>query len=135
MDNTLERDLSPSSPWNLFWAVFLFQLLVIWLLQVESYFSYVYNVEDDALTGFLFLVRFPFIQLETFLFALFLGGLAFLFYRPRFLRWIYYGLVFLSTALVLLDQIYYKIFFDHISMSMTEDRVEDAGRVDRKSVV
>lgn len=85
-ENLSQQDSIPTNPWHLFLSVMLSQFFLYGLIQLESYFLYVHLSGDGWGAGFIFLMKWPFLQLESLLFALLLGGLAFLFYSRVLLR-------------------------------------------------
>ena len=94
---------------------FLFNAVV----QLENYLFYA--AETGGMTGRVgFLVRFPFIQFENAVVAVALGALYLTVVHRRLLKWGYLALLLLCNTLVLLDQSVYKVFQDHMRLSMME---------------
>ncbi len=92
-----------------------FSLAVI--IQIENYLTY---LATDSLDFFWWLARLPFIQLENIIFAGFLGVLAIGMTSRATWRWTYLVLVVACNAYLAVDQLAYKVFFDHIPYGLLE---------------
>lgn len=97
---------------------------LLFILQLENYFFYLYRPESGFLSPLLFALKLPFLQLKNLLFASLLGGVYLGMGQGRFSQILYFFL-WIGTALyVILNQIYFKLFFDHIRFNPQEGGLE-----------
>jgi phosphoglycerol transferase MdoB-like AlkP superfamily enzyme len=99
------------------------------LIQLENYLLYASATEPHSIFFWLFLVRFPFILLEHAVIALAAGGGYLVMRRWRFSLWFYFLFLCALNILVLLDQICYKLFLDHMQFALAEGDWSNASSV------
>ncbi len=89
-------------------------------IQAGSFCAYLMpagSLPEDAVS---YLATIPLIQGQAILVAAALGALAWLLAARRAARWLILPVQLVLTAFVLADQIFYKIFFDHLRPSLFE---------------
>ncbi len=93
------------------------------MIQLENYLFYIFQFEDGVQTLFSFLLLLPFCQLQHLSFAFILGFfcLPFLPFNP--LRWVYLLIVSCVNLYLVVNQIFFPIFFDHFQLSFSEGHV------------
>ncbi len=97
------------------------QWSLIVLLQAREYFGFVLPPAAWTFeTGTAFFNVIPFLQAQNVLVACVFGCLAYFAARYRRLVWIFFAVYCGAIAYVLVDQLYYKVFRDHIHMDMVE---------------
>lgn len=97
------------------WIIGLSHLLLTVLIQIENYLFYVES--SSLLDSFLELLQLPFIQLENLIAAILLGFLVFFLLAAGF-RWSALVLVSVCNLYLIVDQLAYKFFYDHLSLQL-----------------
>ena len=90
------------------------------LVQLEIYIFDIRRIEEGLLSTFRFLLTLPFLQLEHLLVAAVPGILAALCWSRPLLRWLPQLVLLLLNAWLVLDQLAFGIFFDHINLSLND---------------
>ncbi len=111
-----------------FW-IFLSLVVFSGLINLESFLFYVHNWQDGSPSLPLFLLKLPLTLLEHSIVALLLvlpAGWAAKELRRSIL---YVSLLCASSVYLVLNQVFYKLFFDHYSPSMTEGQVGNLGNI------
>jgi arylsulfatase A-like enzyme len=93
------------------------------LIQLEIYALDIRRIEDGTLSALSFIVTFPFLQLEHFAVAALPATLAALCWSRPMLRWLPQLALLLLNGWLILDQVGFGMFFDHINFSMNDDSV------------
>jgi arylsulfatase A-like enzyme len=94
--------------------------ILLILIQAADFFGYLLTDERWWPATGKFLLILPLLQPQNLLVAAALGGVAFFCLAWRLTRWLYFGLYCLITLYLIVDQAYYKLFFDHIHLSIIE---------------
>src|SRR6266404_765549 len=94
--------------------------ILLILIQSADFFGYLLADERWWPAAGKFLLILPLLQSQNLLMAAALGVAAYLCIARRLTRWLYFSLYCLVTAYLIVDQAYYKLFFDHIHLSIIE---------------
>ncbi len=94
--------------------------ILLILIQAADFFAYLLTDERRWPAAGSFLLVLPLLQTQNVLAAAALGAIAFFAFARRFTSWLYFGLYCLLTVYLVVDQAYYKLFFDHIHLSIIE---------------
>lgn len=91
------------------------------VLQTRSYFGFVLPPSTwTLLTSTAFLTVIPFIQAQNAVVAGVFGCIAYLVAGYRRLAWVFFTLYCAVSAYLLIDEVYYKVFRDHVHLDMFE---------------
>lgn len=89
-------------------------------VQIDIFFGYLMPAGAWTWRSARYLASFPFLQSQSLIVAAILGVAAWLIAVNRRGRWIALPLYVLLAAASLIDQIYYKLFLDHVHLSLFE---------------
>ncbi len=104
------------------WSVFLGHWALLALLQLESYFLFLYPGGFEPMAAGLFLVKWPFIQFENLMGAAILVLIYGLIGWNRVGRLLFLALYAVVGFYLVADQVAFGIFGDHFRFSFTEGR-------------
>jgi arylsulfatase A-like enzyme len=89
-------------------------------IQVAGFCAYLLPAGSEALDALGYLATIPFIQAQAIVVAAVLGSAAWLLSGNRIARWLIVPVHLAITIFVLADQVFYKVFFDHLRPSLFE---------------
>lgn len=108
-------------------VVFAGHLALLLVIQLENYFGYVHRSGDGLSGACSFLLRLPFMQLQHVAVAAALAALAALAVRWRPAAVAFTGVLTSLNVYLAVDQVIYKLFFDHANLSQNEGVGVDLG--------
>ena len=111
-----------------FW-IFLSLIFFSGLINLESFLFYVHNWQTGSPSLPLFLLKLPLTLLEHSLIAILLTLPASWAAKTLHRSIVYVSILCLSSGYLVLNQVFYKLFFDHYSPSMTEGQVGNIGNI------
>ena len=89
-------------------------------IQIGDYSGYLVPAGRNPKAAATLITLIPFIQTQSALVAVALGAVAYLAAWNRITAWIFFAVYCLESVSLLLDQVYYKVFLDHISLGAFE---------------
>src|ERR1039457_5377859 len=101
-------------------AVGLSHWALLMAIQAGSFCAYLMPAGSDPQDALRYLSTIPFIQGQNLAVAAVLAALAYVLAATRITRWIVPLLQGAAAAIVLIDQVFYKISFDHLRPSLFE---------------
>ena len=110
----IEKKLLPAA------AIALIHAALSLMIQGENFILYIYQRADGLWPLLHFLLLLPFSQLEHILFCVLISIPAFVVLQQALLRWIYFFSIVVINFYVIVDQLIYRVFFDHYRLSMSE---------------
>ena len=111
-----------------FW-IFLSLVFFSGLINLESFLFYVHNWQTGSPSLPLFLLKLPLNLLEHSLIAILLALPASWAAKNLHRSIVYVSVLCVSSTYLVINQVFYKLFFDHYSPSMTEGQVGNIGNI------